>query len=199
MIRKGFKAGGISSLQLKPDCAESGESVPPTLTSIPTTRPSSERSSARAKRAAFSAKTEGAGLRSKRLGQKPRAKSLPTLRKEAWAAFSRFVRYGPGKETLACVCCGIHYPPNELHAGHFVHCSKQSELSYDTRNIHPQCRQCNFYGMQGEAMIHYTRFMQQTYGPQIVDELLAMKHAKKYLKRADLEEIIANYSKAINL
>jgi hypothetical protein len=53
--------------------------------------------------------------------------------------------------------------------------------------------------MQGEAMIHYTRFMQQTYGPQIVDELLAMKHAKKYLKRADLEEIIANYGKAINL
>jgi hypothetical protein len=48
--------------------------------------------------------------------------------------------------------------------------------------------------MQGEAMIHYTRFMQDKYGPGIVDELLAMKHKKAYLKRADLMEIIERYS-----
>lgn len=42
-------------------------------------------------------------------------------------------------------------------------------------------------------MIHYTRFMQDTYGPQIVDELLAIKHAKAYLKRSDLESIIERY------
>ena len=92
------------------------------------------------------------------------------------------------------MCCGIYYPPAQMHAGHFIHCSKQSPLSYDERNVHAQCRQCNFYGMQGEAMIHYTLFMQQAYGPGIVEELLAIKHQKAYLKRADLEAIISKYT-----
>jgi hypothetical protein len=47
--------------------------------------------------------------------------------------------------------------------------------------------------MQGEAMIHYTRFMQSTYGPGIIDELLEIKREKSYLKRADLEAIIERY------
>lgn len=88
----------------------------------------------------------------------------------------------------------MSYPVEELHAGHFIHCSKQSALSYDERNIHPQCRQCNYYGMQGLAAIKYTQYMQDRYGPGIVDELIAMKHAKEYLKRADLEQIIIKHS-----
>jgi len=47
--------------------------------------------------------------------------------------------------------------------------------------------------MQGEAAIKYTVYMQARYGPGIVDELLAMKHAKEYLKRSDLEQIIEKY------
>jgi hypothetical protein len=121
--------------------------------------------------------------------------SLPALRKKAWASFSKYIRYraAEGWNDVACVTCNTPYPRAELHAGHFIHCSKQSALSYDERNVHPQCRQCNYYGMQGLAAIKYTLFMQATYGPGIVDELMAMKHSKKYLKRADLEEIIERY------
>lgn len=35
--------------------------------------------------------------------------------------------------------------------------------------------------------------MQAMYGHAIVDELLAIKHQKEYLKRADLEAIIEKY------
>ena len=120
--------------------------------------------------------------------------SLPRLRANAWAAFSKHVRtLGRTTYHTHCVTCGLTVPSVELHAGHFIHCSKQSPLSYDERNVHPQCRQCNFYGMQGEAAIKYTVYMQARYGPGIVDELLAMKHAKEYLKRSDLEQIIEKY------
>lgn len=126
---------------------------------------------------------------------KKRPTSLPALRKKAWAAFSVHIRSGAALHNggAFCVTCNAFAPWAELHAGHFVHCSKQSPLSYDERNVHPQCRQCNYYGMQGEAMIHYTAFMQANYGPGIVNELLAIKHAKNYLKRADLEAIIERY------
>lgn len=119
--------------------------------------------------------------------------SLPALRKKAWASFSKYIRYGEDYGIVRCVTCGVAGTPQEMHAGHFIHCSKQSALSYDERNVHIQCRQCNYYGMQGLAAIKYTLFMQQTYGPGIVDELMAMKHSKEYLKRADLEEIIERY------
>lgn len=126
---------------------------------------------------------------------KKKQSSLPALRAKAWAAFSRYIRYGVAGEweLVLCVSCGNPYRPAEMHAGHFIHCSKQSPLSYDERNIHPQCRQCNYYGMQGLAAIRYTVYMQQTYGPGIVDELMAMKHDKRYLKRAELEAIVERY------
>lgn len=47
--------------------------------------------------------------------------------------------------------------------------------------------------MQGLAAVKYTLYVQKMYGPEVVEELLAMKHAKTYLKRADLEAIIEKY------
>ena len=81
-----------------------------------------------------------------------------------------------------------------MHAGHFVHCSKLCRASYDERQVNGQCPSCNVYSMQGEAAIRYTKYMIDRYGPGIVEELLAIKHEKSYLKRQDLEEIIEKYS-----
>lgn len=99
-----------------------------------------------------------------------------------------------GEAYIECVSCNRHYPWQEMHAGHFVHISKQHPLSYDRRNVHPQCRQCNYYGMQGEAMIRYTQFMVRTYGEGIVDELIEAKHKLPYLKRGELEDLIESLS-----
>lgn len=115
--------------------------------------------------------------------------SLASLRKKAWALMSKKVR-DTGNTYLFCVSCDRMYPWKEMHAGHFIHISKQHPLSYDPRNVHPQCRQCNYYGMQGEAMIRYTQFMVREYGEGIVDELLELKRTAPYLKRRELEELI---------
>ena len=142
------------------------------------------------------------------LTRKPKTKrrkqaSLSTLRKKAWTLFSKHVRYeGEDPHSIymtQCVTCGVVLPSAEMHAGHFIHCSKQSRLSYDERNVHPQCRQCNYYGMQGQAAIRYTMYMIDHYGPGIVAELLEIKHSKEYLKRDDLEEIIEKYSSLTSL
>lgn len=122
--------------------------------------------------------------------------SLATLRKKAWSLMSKSVRH-TGNAYVPCVTCGRMYPPEEIHAGHFIHISKQHPLSYDPRNIHPQCRQCNFYGMQGEAAIKYTQWMVREYGEGIVDELLELKRSAPYLKRAELEELIERLKNGI--
>jgi hypothetical protein len=138
--------------------------------------------------------TKRSALRTKqKLIQRKSKRSMPSLVRAAWAAFSRHVR-STDDGWPSCVSCGISLPWQSMHAGHFVHCSKRSPLSYDPRNVHPQCRQCNYYGMQGLAAIRYTQYMQREYGEGIVDELMAKKHDKVYLKRDDLEKIIAQYA-----
>lgn len=126
---------------------------------------------------------------------KKRKASLSTLREKAWKTFSAFIRQKHANHAgeCACVTCGTWRPWQELHAGHFVHASRQSPLSYDERNVHPQCPQCNYYGMQGLAMINYTQFIIGKYGEAVVEELKAMKHAKTYLRRSELETVIARY------
>lgn len=121
--------------------------------------------------------------------------SLPALRKKAFAMFSKHVRYGAVDDSghVRCVSCGASLLPQEAHCGHLIHAGRQSPLSYDKRNCHPQCRNCNFFGMQGLAAVKYTLYVQQKYGPGIVEELLAIKHSKVYLKRPDLEAIIDAY------
>lgn len=128
--------------------------------------------------------------------KKPKKLSLPALRRKAWGLFSKYIRqkYVSNSGDVKCVSCNQWISVTGAHAGHFIHASKQSKLSYDERNVHPQCVACNYYGMQGLAAIQYTQFMYRVYGEKVVDELKAMKHAKEYLKRADLEALIERYS-----
>ncbi len=132
-------------------------------------------------------------VKSKKLG-------LPTLRRKAWALFSQYIRqkHANFAEMVKCVSCEQWIPWKDAHAGHFVHASKQSRLSYDERNVHPQCVACNYYGMKGMAAIQYTLFMLRVYGREVIDELTAMKYSKQYLKRSDLEQLIEKYEKYTN-
>jgi Bacteriophage Lambda NinG protein len=90
------------------------------------------------------------------------------------------------------VTCGQQYLWNsgEIHAGHWIH----DKLDYDPRNVHPQCKNCN-YKYNKNTNTAYAIYMARTYG---VDEMENIrKHA--YQKgnaytRQELEEIIEQYS-----
>jgi hypothetical protein len=140
------------------------------------------------------AKAASGQNKSGKLGKsRSRSVSLPTLRRKAWGLFSKYIRQrdAGGYGHLLCCCCGSAVRTEDAHAAHFIHCSRQSFLSYDERNIHGCCVKCNVY-LHGN-LIEYTLFMQQKYGQDVIDELRQMKHSKLYLLRSDLEAIIEKY------
>lgn len=99
----------------------------------------------------------------------------------------------------SCVSCGKPHHWKELHAGHFLHGGrggKGNAVSFDHRNINPQCPGCNFYGARGEAQLNYSAWMFNRSGPGILDDLKSIKaHSKMKLldfenKIRELEELI---------
>lgn len=121
----------------------------------------------------------------------PKRKKLPaikTLKAKAWKLMSLKTRSSNANfaGTVACVTCGSVLHWKEIHAGHFIHASKGSFVSYDDRNIHPQCCGCNTY--RGGMLIEYTLFIQEKFGNEVIDELKQKKQT--IMKRADLNEVI---------
>lgn len=106
---------------------------------------------------------------------------------------SNYIRqhYADAAGYVSCVTCGITKPYKEMHAGHFIHASKGSLVSYDDRNIHPQCPKCNTY--QGGNLIEYTLFIQKKYGPKTISELKQLKQT--IMKRLDFDVVIERLSK----
>lgn len=118
--------------------------------------------------------------------------SIKSLKNKAWKLMSEHVRKNRvsvhilGNGHCECVTCGCRKPYKEMHAGHFIHASKGSLVSYDDRNIHPQCVKCNTY--QGGNLIEYTLYMQKTYGNEVIEELKQLKNT--IMRRADFDEVI---------
>ncbi|MCK5316870.1 MAG: recombination protein NinG [Anaerolineales bacterium] len=119
--------------------------------------------------------------------------SIKTLKNKAWTLMSNYIRqhYADAAGYVSCVTCGITKPYKEMHAGHFIHASKGSLVSYDDRNIHPQCPKCNTY--QGGNLIEYTLFIQKKYGPKTISELKQLKQT--IMKRLDFDVVIERLSK----
>lgn len=126
--------------------------------------------------------------------KKPKKPSFKYLSTKAWALMSKVRRLESrhrNSDYVTCVSCGNQHLWNEVHAGHFVHGGKGGHgnaVSYDKRNINPQCVSCNYYGSR-DAQLKYAQFMFEKYGPEILDELRAIKGQSR-LGINDLEEIV---------
>jgi 5-methylcytosine-specific restriction endonuclease McrA len=121
-------------------------------------------------------------------GKKKKLPSIKTLKNKAWKLMSEQVRTSKADSNgyVICVTCGSTKHYKEMHAGHFIHASKGSLVSYDKRNINVQCVKCNTY--KGGNLIEYTLFMQKTHGNEIIEELRQLKQS--IMKRADFEAVI---------
>lgn len=130
---------------------------------------------------------------------KRKPKSLKNLARTAWDLMSKWVRQNEADTNgyCRCVSCGRYAHWKEFDAGHFIHAGhggKQNPVSYDERNIHSQCRVCNRgvgakHRHPGSTAIRYTAFMVQKYGPEIVDQLEAVKR-QPWLRHQELEIMI---------
>jgi len=122
----------------------------------------------------------------------PRTKALDTIQK--------LVRLKAADENGYCTCvtCGAKDKWTSFDGGHYIPKGHSSYWALDERNIHPQCKGCNGFGMKyGTAANQYTLYMIDMYGRDFIDEMEATKkNPVKYYKR-DYEDMIKEWNKQI--
>lgn len=84
-------------------------------------------------------------LKSQTRARKEAAKTKGELAAEAWAAFSKWIRWRDRNTT--CIDCGQPFEPQKpggsVDAGHFLARSTHPHLKFDERNVFAQRKNCN--------------------------------------------------------
>jgi hypothetical protein len=124
--------------------------------------------------------------------KKAKAPSVSSLKKEADAVFSVWVRQHVADQwgRATCFTCGVRKPWRDLQAGHYVS-RMHSTLRYDERNVHPQCVGCNIF--KHGNLDEYALSLQEMYGQQILKDLARAKRDTHQFTIAELQGIIARY------
>lgn len=84
-----------------------------------------------------------------------------------------------------------------MDAGHYVAQSISLSLTFDERNVKPQCTRCNMY-LSSNA-VQYALGLEKLYGPGILQELEEQKHTIDKYSRSDYEEMIETYKNKLKL
>ncbi len=126
--------------------------------------------------------------------------TLSWHKKRAWKEFSRYIRLRDaikttGTEThLKCCTCGkLVEALTGSHcadAGHFIP-GRHNSVLFSEHGVHGQCKQCNVYKSGNPAQ--YLVFMQEKYGQEEIDRLLALKHQTVKFTREDYDDLRDKY------
>jgi len=123
-------------------------------------------------------------------------KKLPSVKKlkdKAWPLFSKYIRLRDCLETTGdttigvCFTCGRTYEFKKLQAGHFIPGRHGMNL-FDPRGCHAQCYSCNVM-LKGNPIKYWTH-MEQKYGRELIDELIAQDQEVKIFTIEELENLI---------
>jgi hypothetical protein len=122
----------------------------------------------------------------------PRAKCLQAIQLLARVSAANDDGY------CECVSCGAINHFARMDGGHFIPKGASSYWSLDDRNIHPQCKSCNAYGMKhGSAAQQYTLWMEDYYGRDFVEEMFEKKRDKIKIYKKDYAEMLADMNEQI--
>jgi tRNA G26 N,N-dimethylase Trm1 len=122
----------------------------------------------------------------------PRAKCLQAIQLLARVSAASDEGY------CECVSCGAINHFARMDGGHFIPKGASSYWALDFRNVHPQCKSCNAYGMKhGSAAQQYTLWMQDYYGRDFVEEMFEKKRNMKKLYKKDYTEILKELNQQI--
>ena len=132
--------------------------------------------------------------------RKPKVKSSKVLRQECLKAIQRLCRLAAADDdgNCACVSCGVVKHYSALQGGHFLAKGSSSYWALKVENVHPQCASCNMWGMRyGSAAQQYTLWMEDMYGRDFVEEMIATKSNPIKLYKADYEEMLEEFNDQI--
>lgn len=127
-------------------------------------------------------------------------KTLPKLKKEAWAVFSQYIRLRDCLKTTdtlhmgACYTCGKVYPYTQLQAGHFLPGRRNSVL-FNEEQVHAQCMACNVWN-HGDFPT-YLEKMRVDFGSEKVEEMIRQRHDTLKFTRDDLIKLKVYYQQKV--
>ena len=125
------------------------------------------------------------------------AKSVPmsALVRKLDSVFSRFIRMKSADEggTVTCVTCGKLLHWKEAHCAHFIS-RRHMATRWSEINCNCCCSRCNVF--EHGALEEYSRFILDTHGREVFDQLLAAKRETKKWLRPELEALISKYESA---
>jgi hypothetical protein len=140
-------------------------------------------------------------VRREKRKSKPKTKTSAQLKQECYSAVQLLARIAAADDNgnCSCVTCGVTKHYTAMQGGHFIPKKKSSYWSLEIENVHPQCRGCNYYGMNtgGTAAQAYTLWMQDMYGRDFVDHMLETQGTIVKRCKADYEEILEELNKLI--
>lgn len=130
------------------------------------------------------------------LDMKKTKSPVQKAKKNAWDAFSRFIRARDCIGTTGdidggiCVTCGRYYPFKQLQAGHLI-AGRTNSVLFDEEAVNIQCFGCNIG--RGGAYVEYFIWMENKYGREKIDELRAKRHQQVKYTLFDYERIRKEY------
>jgi len=117
--------------------------------------------------------------------------SMKTVLQKAKTAASLFIRK---RDNFTCFTCGKKGDAKTIDCGHYIKSQLNRTLTFDTRNMHAQCKQCNKHknGNQDAYAVRLVRL----YGADILEEFEKMKYVEKKFNRVYLQGVIDFYKLA---
>lgn len=121
-------------------------------------------------------------------------KSIQALIQDARKVFHKFIRKRDEKKP--CISCGTFYA-EVFDAGHYFKAEIYSGLIFDEKNVHKQCRACNYFLSGNEA--NYRIGLLNRYGQDYVLSLEEISNKARQYKysRQELIDIKNKYLKKI--
>lgn len=121
-----------------------------------------------------------------------KTKTIAEYKKEIWQKLvSPYIRLRDSNGGFCkCITCGIVKPIKKIHAGHWRHGSTKKTYFYE-KNIHSQCRSCNFF--KDGARDVYAVKLEEKYGYGILQKIIKMDELEWLWTKEKLKKIEAEY------
>ena len=132
--------------------------------------------------------------------RKKKAKTGAAIKQDCYKAIQKLARISAADDNGYCSCasCGVSKHYRDMQGGHFIPKGNSSFFALDIENVHPQCAGCNMWGMKhGSAAQEYTLYMEDMYGRQYVEDMLANKTKPIKRYKADYQDMLNEFNELI--
>lgn len=133
------------------------------------------------------------GRKKKKKRSRPKLPALRILRNRLDKVFSKFIRKRDSDQdgNAKCVTCPRVLPWVEMQCGHWIK-RQHAGTRWHELNCAAQCAVCNLYNSGRQDV--FAGVLLEKYGADVVQELLRLKVEGKKHSRAELMNLIEDYS-----